>query len=105
MQSERGARPVATLAKMSKAKALRGSRIFALSVWTATPRKRRVDGVSSVCGFGHTALRAPPWAFTQHIVSTNVLPSPRGIGILAQSPTARPEGKEGDARVGPPHTH
>jgi hypothetical protein len=30
MQSERGARPVATLAKMSKAKALRGSRIFAL---------------------------------------------------------------------------
>jgi hypothetical protein len=52
MQSERGARPVATLAKMSKAKALRGSRIFALSVWTATPRKRRVDGVSSVCGFG-----------------------------------------------------
>ena len=53
----------------------------------------------------HTALRAPPWAFTQHIVSTNVLSSPRGIGILAQSPTARPEGKEGDARVGPPHTH
>jgi hypothetical protein len=43
MQSERGARPVATLAKMSKAKALRGSRIFALGVvgdaeetaWTA----------------------------------------------------------------------
>jgi hypothetical protein len=53
----------------------------------------------------HTALRAPPWAFTQHIVSTNVLSSPRGIGILAQSPTARPEGKEGDARVGPPPTH
>ena len=53
----------------------------------------------------HTALRAPPWAFTQHIVSTNVLSSPGGIGILAQSPTARPEGKEGDARVGPPpHT-
>ncbi len=34
-----------------------------------------------------------------------MLSSPRGIGILAQSPTARPEGKEGDARVGPPHTH
>jgi hypothetical protein len=48
MQSERGARPVATLAKMSKAKALRGSRIFALGVWTATPR----NGVTSVCGFG-----------------------------------------------------
>jgi hypothetical protein len=51
MQSERGARPVATLAKMSKAKALRGSRIFALGVWTATPRKRRLLHCG-VCGFG-----------------------------------------------------
>jgi len=42
MQSERGARPVATLAKMSKAKALRGSRIFALGVDGDTEETARV---------------------------------------------------------------
>ena len=42
----------------------------------------------------HTALRAPPWAFTQHRacshhprnVSAHALSSPRGIGILAPAP-------------------
>ena len=52
----------------------------------------------------HTALRAPPWAFTQHIVSTNVLSSPRGIGILAQSPRRDQRGRRATHASDPP-TH
>jgi hypothetical protein len=51
MQSERGARPVATLAKMSKAKALRGSRIFALGVYGDAEETASSLAVFSV-GFG-----------------------------------------------------
>ncbi len=50
----------------------------------------------------HTALRAPPWAFTQHIVSTNVLSSPRGIGILAQSPRRDQRGRRATHASDPP---
>ena len=66
--------------------------------------------------FFHTALRAPPWAFTQHRVcshhprnvSAHALSSPRGIGILAPAPRCdQRAGGRRTRRIPPlrPHTH
>ena len=66
----------------------------------------------------HTALRAPPWAFTvhrgcshyPHNVSAHALSSPRGIGILAPAPRCEAcDQRAGASRVThasppPPHT-
>ena len=61
----------------------------------------------------HTALRAPPWAFTQHRacshhprnVSAHALSSPRGIGILAPAPRCDQRAGGRRTRRIPPHTH
>ena len=55
----------------------------------------------------HTALRAPPWAFTQHRacshhprnVSAHALSSPRGIGILAPAPRCEGHGATREREV------
>ena len=63
--------------------------------------------------FDHTALRAPPWAFTlhsgcshhQHHVSAHALSSPKGIGILAPAPRCdHRAGGRRPRRTPPPHT-
>ena len=60
----------------------------------------------------HTALRAPPWAFTlhrgcshhPHNVSAHALSSHRGIGILAQSPRRDQRAGGRRTRRTPPNT-
>ena len=61
----------------------------------------------------HTALRAPPWAFTlhrccslhPHDVSAHALSSPKGIGILAPAPRCdQRAGGRRTRRTPPTHT-
>ena len=80
------------------------------------PRICRLPSPASLSPFreskSHTALRAPPWAFTLHRVcshhprnvSAHALSSPRGIGILAPAPRCDPGAGGRRTRRIPPHT-
>jgi hypothetical protein len=82
MQSERGARPVATLAKMSKAKALRGSRIFALGVDGDAEETACPSFVPSRCGaFAVVHVNMCSRVGSQHLISTD---QPRLAAAVSQ---------------------
>ena len=81
------------------------------------PRICRLPSPASLSPFreskSHTALRAPPWAFTLHRVcshhprnvSAHALSSPRGIGILAPAPRCDQRAGGRRTRRIPPYTH